>query len=230
VVVLSSGDALVVAALGRLEREGACTLLEESGIRDVAIGSGVWSKVGVPEERPVALVVDLEEPEALDKVAWWRQRLPGILVVGHLASASRERWLAAERAGCDVVTNRGAVALQVRKRLGTHRMGERRLALAEVRDVAGRLGLVAPLDETPVGPVALFNLGSTMACVTDRCPHAGARLSEGSIEEGIITCPRHGSQFELATGDRVRGPSGLPIAVHKIIEDEGRVYLVFSAQ
>ncbi len=229
VVVLSSADPLVVAALGRLENEGACTLVDVSTSENMSNNAELGINVGLADDIPAAVVVDLEDPQALDKVAWWRQRSSNILVVGHIATANRERWAAAERAGCDVVTNRGAVALQLRKRLASHRVGERRLPIAEARDVAGRLGLVARLDDSAVGPVALFNLGWTLACVSDRCPHAQARLSEGSIEEGILTCPRHGSQFDLATGERVRGPSDLPIAVHRVIEEEGRIYLLLPA-
>ena len=34
----------------------------------------------------------------------------------------------------------------------------------------------------------------------DVCPHASWRLSDGEIVGGILECPGHGWQFELATG------------------------------
>lgn len=34
----------------------------------------------------------------------------------------------------------------------------------------------------------------------NRCPHAGAPLNEGSIENGVLTCARHGWQFCTDTG------------------------------
>ncbi|NPV09349.1 MAG: Rieske (2Fe-2S) protein [Anaerolineae bacterium] len=37
-----------------------------------------------------------------------------------------------------------------------------------------------------------------------RCPHMGAPLMEAAIgEDGILTCPRHHSRFDLATGEPV---------------------------
>ncbi len=42
------------------------------------------------------------------------------------------------------------------------------------------------------------------------CPHQGCTV--GSVADGKITCPCHGSQFDITTGDVVTGPatSGLP--------------------
>ena len=37
------------------------------------------------------------------------------------------------------------------------------------------------------------------------CPHQGCTV--GSVADGKITCPCHGSQFDIATGDVVTGPA-----------------------
>lgn len=211
-MVVATRDPVVLAALSRLEREHVCLL--------TADGAG---EAGPP---PAAVVVDLDNPGALDDVRHRRANSSAVLIAGHLAMPDRARWGEAERAGCDVVATRGAVALQVRRRLVAGRLGERRLALAASRDLAGRLGLVVRVDDSPVGPVALFNLGWTFACVPDSCPHAQAPLSDGTVEDGILTCARHGSQFDLRTGERVRGPSDLGIALLQLVEEEGRVFLV----
>ncbi len=36
------------------------------------------------------------------------------------------------------------------------------------------------------------------------CPHMGGRLGLGRLEGTVVTCPRHGSQFELRDGHVVR--------------------------
>ncbi len=36
------------------------------------------------------------------------------------------------------------------------------------------------------------------------CPHMKGRLSEGTLDGCIVTCPRHGSQFDVRTGENVR--------------------------
>ena len=40
------------------------------------------------------------------------------------------------------------------------------------------------------------------------CPHLGGKLSEGQLNGTIVTCPRHGSQFDLVDGSVVRWLKG----------------------
>ncbi len=48
--------------------------------------------------------------------------------------------------------------------------------------------------------IAVANVeGSFRACV-NACPHADGPLGEGSLDGGLLTCPYHGWQFDLATG------------------------------
>ncbi len=56
--------------------------------------------------------------------------------------------------------------------------------------------------------------------VSNRCPHLGGDLSSGSLEGTVITCPRHGSQFDLRSGKVVRWlkGSGLFSAVGKALK------------
>jgi len=42
----------------------------------------------------------------------------------------------------------------------------------------------------------------------NKCPHFGGDLSKGKLEGTIVTCPRHGSQFNLADGNVVRWLKG----------------------
>src|SRR5690242_17024996 len=72
-----------------------------------------------PGDPPAVVVVDLDAPGAFDALVDLRERWPEALVAGHLGLPDRDRWLAAERAGCDVVANRGAVAAALRKRLAS---------------------------------------------------------------------------------------------------------------
>jgi nitrite reductase/ring-hydroxylating ferredoxin subunit len=54
--------------------------------------------------------------------------------------------------------------------------------------------------------VALFNVDGKIFAMDGICPHAGGPLSEGTIEGQIVTCPWHGWQFKLATGQNVYNP------------------------
>jgi nitrite reductase/ring-hydroxylating ferredoxin subunit len=55
--------------------------------------------------------------------------------------------------------------------------------------------------------IALFHEpGGAFRALDDYCPHMGASLAEGSIEDGVVTCPWHGWQFRLADGTWVNSP------------------------
>ena len=72
---------------------------------------------------------------------------------------------------------------------------------------------VANETEVPVGlskevelggrVVALFNLGGKIHAIEGICPHAGGPLAEGTVEGTVVTCPWHGWQFDLTTGQNV---------------------------
>ena len=49
--------------------------------------------------------------------------------------------------------------------------------------------------------VAVFNLGGgEYSAIDDLCPHMGASLAEGHVEDGVVTCPWHAWRFRLADG------------------------------
>ena len=178
---------------------------------------------------PAVVVMDLDAPGAFDALVELRGRWPETLVAGHIGLPDRDRWLAAERAGCDLVANRGALAVALRKRVstGAPRRG-RRVPLFALADAAGRLGCVhreaagGAVDEA----LAVYHVGSRFHACADRCPHTGATLSEGELEHGIVTCPRHGSQFDTSTGQRLRGPADADIATYPTVDDGGQLYLL----
>ena len=179
---------------------------------------------------PAVVVIDLEQPGAIDEAAALRAKYPDAIVVGHLSAPDRDRWLAAERAGCDVVANRGAAARQLLALIRSGRTGRRHFALVDSSDIAGRLGFVGAFGSTPLGPVALYRVGSTLCAISDRCPHAGSPLASGALEGQIVTCPRHGSQFDVQTGERLRGPADEGVVRYDIDDTSGRVELVYSGR
>jgi len=48
-------------------------------------------------------------------------------------------------------------------------------------------------------------------------------LSEGELEQRVLTCPRHGSQFDVCTGERLRGPADTGIATYPVVVAGGQV-------
>ncbi|MFC1915709.1 Rieske (2Fe-2S) protein [Chloroflexota bacterium] len=54
----------------------------------------------------------------------------------------------------------------------------------------------------------------------NRCPHLGGNLSQGKLEGTIVTCLRHGSQFDLTDGRIVRWTtwSGMISRLSKVLK------------
>jgi nitrite reductase (NADH) small subunit len=48
--------------------------------------------------------------------------------------------------------------------------------------------------------VAVFCSGGQHFAIDDMCPHAGASLAGGHVENGIVTCPWHAWRFRLCDG------------------------------
>ena len=64
-------------------------------------------------------------------------------------------------------------------------------------------------------PVAIVRLGDDVYAVGDTCSHADLSLSEGEVlsEEKAIECWKHGSKFDLITGEALTLPATMPIPV-----------------
>jgi nitrite reductase/ring-hydroxylating ferredoxin subunit len=60
--------------------------------------------------------------------------------------------------------------------------------------------------------LVLMALDGAWLAIEDRCSHAGCAFSEdGALEEGIVVCDCHGSEFDPRTGAVLRGPAERPI-------------------
>ncbi len=44
----------------------------------------------------------------------------------------------------------------------------------------------------------------------------GGPLDEGKLEEKVVTCPWHGSRFDVSNGKVVRGPATAAISTFKV--------------
>lgn len=48
--------------------------------------------------------------------------------------------------------------------------------------------------------IAVFRCGEQVQAIDDMCPHMGASLAGGHVEDGIVTCPWHAWRFRLEDG------------------------------
>ena len=178
---------------------------------------------------PSTVIVDLDVKDAVSLAAQVKAQWANALVAGFLSYPNRKLWEAAEAAGFDLVATRGALSAQLQARLEDWKgRSKQRVRVCDAADLAGRLGVIARLSDLPIGPVAVYHVGGKVCAVQDVCPHAGARLSEGELSGAVITCPKHGSQFDVRSGERVRGPADLGITTYRVEIDGGQVFLVIK--
>lgn len=68
----------------------------------------------------------------------------------------------------------------------------------------------ASMKEVSVGgrEILLVRSGETYYATDNRCSHLGGKLSEGKLAGTVVTCPLHGSRFDVADGTVVRWLKG----------------------
>jgi 3-phenylpropionate/trans-cinnamate dioxygenase ferredoxin subunit len=54
--------------------------------------------------------------------------------------------------------------------------------------------------------VLVANVGGEFYAIANTCSHRGGDLSKGTIQDGIVQCPRHGSKFDVRSGGCLEGP------------------------
>ena len=65
-------------------------------------------------------------------------------------------------------------------------------------------------------PILVANVEGHYYAISNHCSHAGVGLSQGTLEGKIVTCPQAGSQFDVTTGARIRGPAMRRVTVYKV--------------
>jgi len=76
--------------------------------------------------------------------------------------------------------------------------------------------------------LALYRLADGIFATSDRCPHAGAALSEGSVVEGYIECPLHFALFDIRTGAADGGVTTRCVRTVPVQVTDGGVYVDLS--
>jgi nitrite reductase/ring-hydroxylating ferredoxin subunit len=51
--------------------------------------------------------------------------------------------------------------------------------------------------------ILVAKVGNQHCAIANKCPHLGLPMAKGKFENGVITCPFHGSKFEICTGKNV---------------------------
>jgi nitrite reductase (NADH) small subunit len=70
--------------------------------------------------------------------------------------------------------------------------------------------------------IAVFREGDQYHAIDDACPHMGASLVGGNVENGIVTCPWHAWRFRLADGAWADNPR-IKIGCYRVRVEDGAV-------
>ncbi len=105
---------------------------------------------------------------------------------------------------------------------------ERWVPVAEAASFRRGADSIAVAVEFDGRTLAVFRVGEQYFALDDICSHEYSRLSEGEILDGEVYCPKHGSRFDLRTGE-VRGlPATQPVKAYQVKEEEGKVWLLWD--
>jgi nitrite reductase/ring-hydroxylating ferredoxin subunit len=73
--------------------------------------------------------------------------------------------------------------------------------------------------------ILFVRVSGQVFAVDDCCTHDDCRLSDGILESYSVTCPCHGSEFDLRTGEALCPPADQPVKCHRTEIKEGEVYI-----
>jgi 3-phenylpropionate/trans-cinnamate dioxygenase ferredoxin subunit len=94
---------------------------------------------------------------------------------------------------------------------------------------------VGPVGELPPGEVKIvragelaigvYNLNGSYYAIEDRCSHDDGPLAEGDfdVDEGVAICPRHGSRFDIRTGQALSLPAYQPVEAFEVFVEDGQI-------
>lgn len=99
-----------------------------------------------------------------------------------------------------------------------------RRIIARIAALDVRVAEVGPtVVEADGVPVLIAHDGGQLVALDNTCTHAGGPLDEGTVSNGCVTCPLHGSIFRLANGSVVHGPASTPQPSYEVRVHEGHV-------
>jgi nitrite reductase/ring-hydroxylating ferredoxin subunit/uncharacterized membrane protein len=199
---------------------------------DLMLGIGTVSALGAAATG-FAQWYDLQEMKAPRRLG----ALHAVLNVGATTCyavswllRSRDRrgaGLAFSTAGLSLATAGGMLGGDLAYRLG---IGVSRVAFEEP---PGKWKVVAPESdledgvmrrvETDFGAILLLRDSGSILATSATCTHVGGPLDEGKLDGVCVTCPWHGSVFDLRDGLVRGGPATSPLHVFETRVREGQV-------
>ena len=87
------------------------------------------------------------------------------------------------------------------------------VSVAKANDLAE--GELRAFDVTGTS-VAVANVGGALYAFGNICTHRRCPLAKGELDGTTVTCPCHGSMFDVTTGAVLRGPAEEPVGSYAV--------------
>lgn len=72
--------------------------------------------------------------------------------------------------------------------------------------------------------LAVFNVDGSFYAVDNTCLHRGGPLGEGELDGKVVTCPWHGWQYDVSTGQNAMNPA-VKVASYPVKVEGGAVFV-----
>jgi len=73
--------------------------------------------------------------------------------------------------------------------------------------------------------IAVASVNGTLYAFDNTCTHLHCSLAEGELNGSVVTCPCHGSQFDVTTGAVLRGPAREPVRSYPVGHEDERLQI-----
>jgi cytochrome P450/nitrite reductase/ring-hydroxylating ferredoxin subunit len=97
---------------------------------------------------------------------------------------------------------------------------------------------VGPVNGVPEGGLRRAEVGGRVVCIGrsnglwvafhDTCTHEECSLSDGELDENVVVCPCHGSEFDVRTGDVLCPPALDPLPIYEVRESSDGLEVRFT--
>ena len=71
--------------------------------------------------------------------------------------------------------------------------------------------------------IAVAKVGGAFHAFDDTCTHRQCSLAEGVLHESTAICPCHASEFDLESGEVLRGPAREPVETYEVRLEDGNL-------
>jgi nitrite reductase/ring-hydroxylating ferredoxin subunit len=94
--------------------------------------------------------------------------------------------------------------------------------VADVNDILPGNRAVVEVDDMNL---AIFNVEVAFYATDSACPHRGGPLGEGSLYGTTVSCPWHGSQFDVTNGNVLGPPASIGVTSYSTKVEDGGVWV-----